>query len=81
MNAQPLVILPLLASSGTSSPEKHTLPGMRQPLPCPDLVLRWMWALFVWLGVFLLAHSYWGDHVHQSKRQKNSLHVKAVVVF
>lgn len=57
MNAQPLVILSLPASSGTSSPEKRTLPGMQQPLPCPDLVLQWMWALFVWLGVFLLAHS------------------------
>lgn len=57
MNAQPLVILSLPASSGTSSPEKRALLGMQQPLPCPDLVLRWMWALFVWLGVFLLAHS------------------------
>lgn len=52
MSAQPLVTLPLLASRGTSSPEKRTLPGMQQPLPCTDLVLGWMWALFVCLGVF-----------------------------
>lgn len=68
MNAQPLVILPLPASSGTSSPEKRTLPGMRQPLPCPDLVLQWTWALFGWRGVFLLAHSYWGGPCPSVKR-------------